>query len=248
MFYSPTNRGNMDRFYRFRSRSISAAQAPSLASRRQGKTGHSLSPFILDLHPDASGGGRGTIEDELPASKLEGLIDMGRPNSPWQKSSRHSTVPASRRTALRLGHILPVCSLIAPCPAGAGTVSVLARLSPRTAEVGLGAESVEVLAWDRAGSSKAHGTMPAPVQEIGGGGFLDGANQLPLRGAEIAARIVHVEVLDRTPESGACPDGAKFRGIQETERDYAPGENRPHCAAGARAHGQIPSHGHLPPF
>ena len=55
------------------------------------------------------------------------------PTSPWQKSSRHSTVPASRRTALRLGHILPVCSLIAPCPAGAGTVSVLARLSPRTA-------------------------------------------------------------------------------------------------------------------
>ena len=40
-----------------------------------------------------------------------------------------------RRTALRLGHILPVCSLIAPCPAGAGTVSVLARLSPRTAKV-----------------------------------------------------------------------------------------------------------------
>ena len=55
----------------------------------------------------------------------------GTLTSPWQKSSRHSTVPASRRTALRLGHILPVCSLIAPCPAGAGTVSVLARLSPR---------------------------------------------------------------------------------------------------------------------
>ena len=29
MFYSPRNRGNMDRFYCFRSRSISAAQAPS---------------------------------------------------------------------------------------------------------------------------------------------------------------------------------------------------------------------------
>ena len=55
------------------------------------------------------------------------------PSSPWQKSSRHSTVPASRRTALRFGHILTVCSLIAPCPAGAGTVSVLAGLSPRTA-------------------------------------------------------------------------------------------------------------------
>ncbi len=57
-------------------------------------------------------------------------------NSPWQKSSRHSTVPASRRTALRFGHILPVCSRIAPCPAGAGTVSVLARLSPRTVKIG----------------------------------------------------------------------------------------------------------------
>ena len=55
-------------------------------------------------------------------------------DSPWQKPSRHSTVPASRRTVLRLGHILPVCSLIAPCPAGAGTVSVRARLSPRTVE------------------------------------------------------------------------------------------------------------------
>ena len=37
--------------------------------------------------------------------------------SPWQKSSRHSTVPASRRTALRFGHILPVCTRIASCPA-----------------------------------------------------------------------------------------------------------------------------------
>jgi hypothetical protein len=52
-------------------------------------------------------------------------------NSPWQKSSRHSTVPASRRTALRFRHILPVCTRIAPCPAGAGTVSVLAGLLPR---------------------------------------------------------------------------------------------------------------------
>ena len=52
-------------------------------------------------------------------------------NSPWQKSSRHSTVPASRRTALLFGHICPICSLRAPCPAGAGTVSVLAGLSPR---------------------------------------------------------------------------------------------------------------------
>ena len=63
-----------------------------------------------------------------PSSELRKL---GVRISPWQKSSRHSTVPASRRTALRFGHILPVCTRIAPCPAGAGTASVLAGLSPR---------------------------------------------------------------------------------------------------------------------
>ncbi len=36
MFYSPRNRGNLDRFYRFRSRSISAAQAPR-DSRHNGE-------------------------------------------------------------------------------------------------------------------------------------------------------------------------------------------------------------------
>ena len=54
-------------------------------------------------------------------------------SSPWRNSSRYSTVPAQARTALRFGHILPVCAPIAPCPAGAGTVSVLAGLPPRTA-------------------------------------------------------------------------------------------------------------------
>ena len=65
----------------------------------------------------------GRLRNRLPGPVL---------NSQWQKSSRHSTVPASRRTALLSAHILPVCSLIAPGPAGAGTVSVLAGLSPRT--------------------------------------------------------------------------------------------------------------------
>ena len=65
-------------------------------------------------------------------SEVKGMFTRIVLNSPWQKSSRHSTVPASRRTALRFGHILPVCTRIAPCPAGAGTVSVLAGLSPRT--------------------------------------------------------------------------------------------------------------------
>ena len=71
----------------------------------------------------------------LHSDRVHPIRRDGVLNSPWQKSSRHSTVPASRRTALRLGHILSVCSLIAPCPAGAGTVSVLARLSPRTVKI-----------------------------------------------------------------------------------------------------------------
>ena len=54
----------------------------------------------------------------LPGSKGDQPLLSKVHISPWQKSSRHSTVPASRRTALRFGHILPVCSLIAPCPAG----------------------------------------------------------------------------------------------------------------------------------
>ena len=60
---------------RFRSRSISAAQAPRV-----------LHP-IYGSGPIFSGG----------ATRRSGHI------SPWQKSSRHSTVPASRRTALRFG-------------------------------------------------------------------------------------------------------------------------------------------------
>ena len=50
--------------------------------------------------------------------------------------SRHGIRPSLHRarTALLSAHILPVFSLIAPGPAGAGTVSVLAGLSPRTVE------------------------------------------------------------------------------------------------------------------
>ncbi len=87
-----------------------------------------LLPTLLDL-----------CEVPLPEGPaLDGRSLAPLLNSPWQKSSRHSTVPASRRTALRFGHILPVCTRIAPCPAGAGTVSVLAGLSPRTVKAGRG--------------------------------------------------------------------------------------------------------------
>ena len=49
------------------------------------------------------------------------------PNSPWQKAPLHSTVGASRLTALFLGRICPICSLVTPCQPGALPVSV--RLS-----------------------------------------------------------------------------------------------------------------------
>ena len=77
-----------------------------------------------------------TGEQRRIAEKFRSVMD--RLDSPWQKSSRHSTVPASRRTALRFGRattrVAPTCTRIVPCPAGAGTVSVLAGLSPRAVE------------------------------------------------------------------------------------------------------------------
>ena len=83
-------------------------------------------------------------------------------NSPWQKSSRHSTVPASRRTALLWAHILPVCTRIAPCPAGAETVSVLARLSPRAGkDEHRRVETMRPLGFSRRrGRKTAPGTTP----------------------------------------------------------------------------------------
>ena len=78
----------------------------------------------------AEGGAGGCRNPGLPAASPIRL------NSPWQKSSRHSTVPAQARTAVAIrAHILLVCASIAPCPAGAGTVSVLAGPSPRAVKV-----------------------------------------------------------------------------------------------------------------
>ena len=44
------------------------------------------------------------LSGESPARELTGRTAVPPP-SPWQKSSRHSTVPAQARTALLLGHI-----------------------------------------------------------------------------------------------------------------------------------------------
>ena len=49
------------------------------------------------------------------------------PNSQWQKGPLHSTGDASRLTALFLGRICPICSLVTLCRPGASPVSV--RLS-----------------------------------------------------------------------------------------------------------------------
>ena len=81
---------------------------------------------------------------------------LGRPAEiRGQKSLQHSTVPASRRTALLLGHICPICSLRAPCPAGAKTVSVLAGLLPRAA--------IASLLFRDSGAWQAHAARIEPL-------------------------------------------------------------------------------------
>ena len=55
------------------------------------------------------------------------------PSSPWQKAPLHSTGDASRLTALFLGRIWPICSLVTPCQPGASPVSVRRGVSPRAA-------------------------------------------------------------------------------------------------------------------
>ena len=56
-------------------------------------------------------------------------------NSPWQKAPLHSTGDASRLTALFLGKICPICSLVTPCSGRArhchDRVSVQRGVSPR---------------------------------------------------------------------------------------------------------------------
>ena len=57
---------------------------------------------------------------------------MTRTRSPWRKAPLHSTGDASRLTALFLGRIWPICSLVTPCQPGASPVSVRRGVSPRT--------------------------------------------------------------------------------------------------------------------
>ena len=53
------------------------------------------------------------------------ILTEGRAaSSPWQKAPLHSTGDASRLTALFLGRIWPICSLVTPCQPGASPVSV----------------------------------------------------------------------------------------------------------------------------
>ena len=72
-------------------------------------------------------------------------------NSPWRKSPLHSSGDASRLTALLLGQICPIFSLVAPCQAGASPLSVRRGVSPRAVK-GIGLEvlwpqALALLAW-----------------------------------------------------------------------------------------------------
>ena len=69
MFYSPRNRGNLDRFYRFRSRSISAAQAPSPALYPQILQGKHYAWVVVFIHVSS----RNQIEAQTLAVELDRL-------------------------------------------------------------------------------------------------------------------------------------------------------------------------------
>ena len=78
----------------------------------------------------------------------------GSHNSPWQKAPLHSTGDASRLTALFLGRIWPICSLVTPCQPGASPVSVRRGVSPRADKVRYGPLSIRGLSDAPEGASK----------------------------------------------------------------------------------------------
>ena len=84
MFYSPRNRGNMDRFYCFRSRSISAAQAPR-------------PPASSTSRICSASGSRKPAPPTSPArSTAPPPRDEPSPESPWKWTRRIGSSPPSR--------------------------------------------------------------------------------------------------------------------------------------------------------
>ena len=74
------------------------------------------------------------IRDVCPDARLtEASLLEPRPISPWRKSPLHSSGDPSRLTALLLGQICPIFSLVAPCQAGVSPLSVQRGVSPRAA-------------------------------------------------------------------------------------------------------------------
>ena len=93
--------------------------------------------------------------------------------SPWQKAPLHSTGDASRLTALFLGRIWPICSLVTPCQPGASPVSVRRGVSPRAAIAGLRGRPATGAVCVPVGPTRARRCQPrAPAVERGppGGG------------------------------------------------------------------------------
>ena len=88
-------------------------------------------------------------------------------NSPWQKAPLHSTGDASRLTALFLGRIWPICSLVTPCQPGASPVSVRRGVSPRAVKAHPPTRDTSPLAYQRALALRS---FESPQMRVGSGG------------------------------------------------------------------------------
>ena len=115
-----------------------------MTDTRLGSTANGVLLALLALHvvtvpPLARAQVTTTGNIRVSATDQAGLPIPGA-SSPWRKSPLHSSGDPSRLTALLLGQICPIFSLVAPCQAGVSPLSVQRGVSPRAASVSAAAE------------------------------------------------------------------------------------------------------------
>ena len=170
-------------------------------ARRQGGPKSSASsswvkpsPYSVFLHES---GRYPRLELIEATGVLEIAVDWVK--SPWQKAPLHSTSDASRLTALFLGRICPICSLVTPCQPGASPVSVQRGVSPR-------ALKGNYQRIRRACCGSPASPLRAGVHSLGGGRVLA---VLPTGDASFQRGEAAINVGDRRGKSG--DSAAQFR-------------------------------------